>query len=401
MPNVVSYSSNELISSDLPIRDMGTIGLLEPNEAPLVTLLMRTPSKVSATNPKFEWKEDDFLGMVTTATALVAANATAVTVADDTIFVVGDIVMVMPSNTSGTAPERFQITAIDRGTKVLTVRRYLGGVATGATIPANTPLMNIGNASEEGGNLPGERRTVPVNKTNYTQIFKTMGSWSRTAMSMKTYGQPGGTYEYDVQKFAVDHKRMLNRSLLFGVPSESLSAGPTGKPVRTSGGLMSAISTNVVDAGGTLTLANFLSYMDTAFRYGSKEKFALCPPIVMNAIANWSINKLLISPGTTEFGMFIQTFISPYGKLHLVLDRTLANTGNFGFGNNMFIVDPTEIGQRPLSGNGYTGSTRMIENALSTGVDGRSDYIITETGWEIKQDKKHMRIFNITGYSTI
>jgi hypothetical protein len=402
MPVVGSYSSDQQISSDMPIRDMGDLSLIEPNDAPFVSLLQNVPVKKTATTTKIEWKEDDFPARITTVTTLVAAAATSVIVTDASIFVAGDIVMVMPANTSGTAPERFQISSINYGTNTLTVRRYLGGVATGATIPANTPVMQVANAAEEGSGLNAEIRTVPVNKFNYTQIFKATASWTRTAASVNAHGQPGGARAYDSRKAMIRHKRDMNRALYFGVPSEGLTIGPLGKPVRTSGGLMSTISTNNIDVGGTLTLANFLNYMDTAFRFGSnKMKFAFCGPIFLNAINNWSMNKMLVQPDRTLFGMNVTRVVTTYGELMVVLDRTLENSGNFGFANNVFIVDTEQVGQRFLTGNGYTGETRVIEDAVMTGVDGRSDYILTECAWEIKQEKYHSRLFNLTGYTPI
>src|SRR5678816_2727376 len=73
------------------------IGLLEPNTAPLVTLLMRLKKRNAAKSPRYEWFEDDYVARWATNSSSAVANTTAsttVTVVDDSLFVVGDLFVV-------------------------------------------------------------------------------------------------------------------------------------------------------------------------------------------------------------------------------------------------------------------------------------------------------------------
>lgn len=387
-------------TNDTVVREVGAaIGLLEPNEAPLITLLSKIPNGPPTTQPKFEFKEDDYLARwAVNSNNAYAAGVTTIVVVDATLFAVDDIFLVPPAANSSAPPERCRVTAINYGTNTLTVQRAIGGVGA-MTIPANSPLRIIGPASGEGSAVRNSKRTVPVNLSNYTQIFKHTLDWTNTSLATKQYGMPSGQKLYDHDKLLKEHKIGLNGSLLWGVPSENLTGSADGLPIRTTGGLHSRISTNVVDAGGALTYTNFLTYVDQAFRYGAREKLFLVPTIVSNFIHEVAFKRLQIQQATTEFGLQITRVKVPSGVLNMVLDRSLENISGVGFGNQCFIIDMPNIRKRVLAGNGINRDTQILENVVMDGRDRVVDVALTECGWEITQEKTHARWYNITSYT--
>lgn len=395
-------STSTQYSNDLVIREVGAeIGLIEPDEAPLITLLSQAKDGPNTPNTKFEWKEDDFLPRtVTTTAASIAAGVTAIPLLDSTPVAVNDILVCPVAAGSSNAPERMLITAINRGTHTLTVTRAVGGVGA-MTIPASTPLRIIGGAHGEGSVIPESKRTAPTNMTNYTQIFKNSADWTRTMQQVKLYGLPQGPVEYDHKKIMVDHKRGLNGSLLFGVPSEALAGSVDGLPIRTTGGLFSRITTNIIDMGGSVTFPNFISASNTFFRYGSRQKVLLCNGLLFEAFHAWALKKLLMPRTEEVLGMEITTIRTPYGSLRCMLDRSLENTSGSGFGNQALVVDIPYIKRRVLGGNGKDSNTRIYADAIKDGRDRSVDYIMSELGWEIKQEKYHARLYNITGFTDL
>jgi len=389
-------------SADLVIRHVGSdIGLVEPDEAPLVTLHSRVPDGPRTPNTKFEFKEDDFLvRYVTTTAAIINAGVTAIPLVDSTPVVVGDMLVCPAAANSSNQPERMRITAIDRGTHTLTVTRATGGVGA-MNIPASTPLRVIGPAYGEGSVIPQSKRTTPSNLFNYTQIFKKSADWTRTAQQIQLYGLPSGQVPYDHKKLMVELKRDLNASLMFGVPSENLTGSEDGLPLRTTGGLMSRITTNVLDMGGAVTYNAFMAASNTIFRHGSSTKILLCPGILYEGFHAWAHKKVLNPRVESVVGVRVTRIETPYGTFLCVLDRTLENVSGVGFGNMAFAVDLPHIKRRVLGGNGADSDIKIYRDAIQDGRDRQVDYIMGELGWEIKQERYHARMYNITSVTDL
>src|SRR5215204_3949398 len=90
------------------VRDVGDkIAMLEPDVAPLVTLMTRLGKKRSTFATKVEWYEDDFAARWDqNGAATVNANtgSVTVTVTDGTKFVVGQLFVVPTAVTATVAP---------------------------------------------------------------------------------------------------------------------------------------------------------------------------------------------------------------------------------------------------------------------------------------------------------
>lgn len=375
------------------------IALLDPDKAPLVTLLMKVKKSQSVDTPRLEWYEDDYVprwGQNAGVQIGNTAGDTAMTVADGTIFKVGDLFVVPKVVSSSQAPEVCRVTA--RNGNDLTILRQVGGSGIDV-IPANAALRIIGSAYEENSALPTAKFTSPAIKRSYLQIFRTVTNFSNTAIATKNYGAPNGERKREHKKKLVEHKEGMNSALLFGRASETLS-GPNGNPLRTTQGILPTISSNKTDGGGTLTRKKFDEFARMAFRYGNDTKILLSSPTICSAINEWAINFLQVTPATTKYGVKIQSIDTAYGTFVLVRDWMLENgvSGQNGFGNIAMAIDLDEVHYRYLAGNGENRDTAILQDVVKDGTDGKRDEIRTEGGFMILREKYHALLYNVTDW---
>lgn len=375
------------------------IALLEPNIGPLITFLNRMDNRTPIYATKREWYEDDYAARWDQATAQVASNlsSTTVTVTDGTKFVPGQMVAVPKAATITAVPEVFRVTAIVGN--VLTVVRAVGGVGLD-TILANAPLRLIGTAKEEGSLIGVMKSTAPAVKSNYTQIFETVIDFTKTNVAIKQYGTAGSDREREINKKLKEHKIDMNGAFLWGVPSENMSGGPNGKPLRTMGGLNYFITSNITDAGGTLSWKTFNAFSRQAFRYGTAEKILMASPLIVEAINNWGHNFLQVKPGETKLGVRIQEIEMAHGTWMLVKDWMLEDgvAGQTGFGHVAFSLDMDEIEYSPLNNNGENRDTKLQRDVVKDGRDAYVDQILTECTMKVGMEKYHAKLINVTDY---
>ena len=152
-------------------------------------------------------------------------------------------------------------------------------------------IMVAGNVNAEGAAMPTALNYDPVKYTNFTQIFRTPLSITRTARETRL--RTGDAYR-EMKREALElHGIEMEKAFLFGVSSEALGTDiGTGKPSRTTQGLISFVRDNVVanyndyrlnttytgkdwdEAGGGEVWLD--AFLELVFRYGSAEKLALC-----------------------------------------------------------------------------------------------------------------------------
>ena len=406
MPNVIGVrSTGQAISEERLVRVVDAdIGLLEPDLAPLITMLnFGQKQRKRTTSPRFEHFEDDYVARWAQNGSAAVANTTAsttVTVVDSTLFVVGDLFVVPKAVTSSTAPEVCRVTAVNRTTHELTVVRNVGAAGVD-TISASAALRLTGDAHEEKEAIGTSKTTTPAKIVGYTQIFRTVAEFTKTQIASEVYGAATGDREREHKKKLREHKQKLNGAALFGRASESLTGGASSRPIRTTDGLLARITTNITNAGGVLTRKVFESYARQAFRYGKSEKTLLASPIVISAINQWATQFLLVKPSEKRFGVNVNEVQTGHGVWLLVRDWMLEDgvTGQSGFAGQAFSIDLNELFYRYLEDNGLNRDTKLTENVVQDGSDGVVDEILTEAGFQIKQEKFHARLFNCTDYS--
>jgi len=399
----VARSFNQFVTDTTNVRDVSEqMILLEPDAAPLFVLTNAAKRKQPTIGPRFEWVEDTEVSLWGQASmaADTASNITNIGVADGTLFGVGDIVAVPKAQSSNAAPETFLVTAIASNT--LTITRGIGG--SGAdTISATGSLRIIGSAFKEDDNIGAQRYTAKTVQISYAQIFKTPIKVTHTAASTKQYGAPQGERKFQLVKALIRHRSEIEAMGLWGRASETLNS-PSSR--WTTMGWLSRISTNKTDANTTATITTWNTFAETSFRYGEKQKLLLCAPKVISALNFYSQNKLLTRVGDTVFGVKIARFEMALGEFLLANDYRLG-TGDIGFpggnsfSNHAYSIDLPSVAMRYLAGGGdnLIGDTKLFENVLPDGSTTRTDEYRSQLGWEIRHEKKHAWVFDLSAYA--
>ena len=400
---LVSRSFDQFVVDTTNVRDVSEqMVLLEPDAAPLFVLTNVAKRKQPTIGPRFEWVEDTEVSLwgYASQTTDYTSVATNILVADGTIFGVGDIVAVPKAQSSSAAPEVFLITAIS--TNTLTITRGVGG--SGAdTLPATGSLRVLASAFKEDDNVGQQRYTAKTVQISYAQIFKTPVKVTHTAASTKQYGAPQGERKYQLVKALIRHRSEIEGAGLWSRASESLAL-PSSR--WTTMGFLSRIATNKTDASTTATITTWNTFSETAFRYGEKQKLLLCAPKVISALNFYSQNKLLTRVGDTVFGVKIARFEMALGEFMLANDYRLG-TGDVGYstGNNFashaYSIDLPSVAIRYLQGGGdnLIGDTKLYENILPDGSTTRTDEYRSQLGWEIRHERKHAWLFDLSAYA--
>ena len=381
---VVGVRTTGNIQQERRVVDMAKeIALLDPKIAPFITILKRIKGGGATRvvhSPEFKWLEDDYVATSTTAAATAEAGATAITVADGSIFRVNDIVKVPATG------ETMLVTAVS-GNNVTVTRSW--GDTEAAQIPNAAELLNIGSAMSENSLARARVSTQEVVRSNYTQIFRTPFELSRTEDFSEMYG--GKDRAYQRRKALAEHKRDIARAIYFGEKAAGVDA-VTGAPKRTMGGLIEAIKkdglTHGFSANGTeLTYANFnANVAKRVFEHGSDEKLLVCGGKLAAAIDSWDIGAARGDMGADKtYGVHVTKLITSYGILDVVYDPLLTGETYGGYG---LVLDMDNIRYAHLAGS----DTKLRTNIQPNDQDGVMDEYLTECSVEIKLPKTHMLI---------
>ena len=198
MSNITGVRTTTNITQNRRVVDMADkIALLQPNVAPFITVLKKAKSDTRVVyNPKFEWLEDDLLGIRTLANGAANNTVTSINVDDGSIFRIGDIAKVPSTG------ECVLITGVSAN--ALTVTRGYGST-NAAAIADDAEILIIGNAQAENAGAREVKSTQETPCYNYTQIFRTPVSLSNTENASKLYG--GKDQNYQRAKALIEHKR--------------------------------------------------------------------------------------------------------------------------------------------------------------------------------------------------
>ena len=261
---------------------------------------------------------------------------------------------------------------------------------------AHDYIMAIGTINAEGAVMPDPIAYDPVKWWNYTQIFRTPLSITRTAQ--RTRLRTTEAYQEAKREALEYHSIEMERAILFGVPTEEI--GANGKPERTTMGLINAIRGGYTGHGGraghVFDAPTDLSSNDTwidegeewldekleeIFRYGSDEKMALC-----GTGALLGINRLVKAKGTFEYqpttaayGIQVVKWTTPFGVINLKTHPLFSYEETMR--HSMVLFEPNNIKFR------FIDDTTFYEEGeqQNTGYgrkDSRDEEYLTEAGLE-------------------
>jgi hypothetical protein len=387
MPDVAvgQFISTEEVVAEEKVVDMDPkMRLLDPDQTQFVTMSSRTKSR-PATREKVNWLEEQYINRVVALTAAYTAAGPTLTVsaADGASVFKDDVVRNMRTG------EAFLVTASVGG--ALTVVSALGTGYQGslASVAGNIgdKLLVVGDAQKQGADFPDPRYSQRVNQFNYTQITRTSWSFAGTTTAIELYG--GREPAKEAARKAVEHKRKLEAGGFYGA-RDYLTAGQD--PQGFAGGLIEFIQTNRQNVAGELTSDFLDSFLATVLAKGSNDKVIYTGTIGAYYISrfNRSGQGAFWKPSNEKVhGVKVDGFISGvFGTLvPVVVKKEWADfpSGVNGYNGNLFVVDQSNVERRPLRDR----DTKLLTQRQGPGQDRVAAEYLTETSWEIAQEKTH------------
>jgi hypothetical protein len=259
----------------------------------------------------------------------------------------------------------------------------------------------IGNINPEGGEMPDAIALNPTKVYNYTQIFRSALSITRTAR--KTQLRTPDDYQKAKAECLEMHSWEMELAFLWGVKTEGI--GDNGKPERTTQGVINFIreyaplncndytlNTDYSGSDWTVGGADWMNVMlEQIFRYGAEDKLALCGSGALLGIqsavaANTQYN---ITGGETAYGMKFREWVTPFGSIMMKTHPLFSYDATTR--NMMLIIEPKELGYRYIDDTQFYGeaSTKLHpEGYGQRRVDGTNEEFLTEAGLEFGLPQK-------------
>ena len=378
MPPIIGVRGTENLAPEQKYIEMSdAIKMLVPDETPFTTFLQQL-SKQKTGWPEFKALEDDVLPRFD---AVVGAGGTAVTfnVATGTKFRPADIIIATRTN------EQMRVESV-AGNAVTTTR----GAVPVALIDTDEILI-AGSAQPEGdlSRVPVSVNPTPV--LNYTQILRRSWELTGTAYSSENETDPHD-WDYQAKKVGIEHKRDIERTLLFGVPSKVTASN--GQPMRTTGGLFYWMKSNGMDAAGGFSEDEFNAWSRLLFKYGSKRKVLMGSPLATSVLNTFPQSKVRISQTEKKYGISITTFVSPFGELGLVTNWELDGAK---YGGVLVAYDQTNLHYRYLQNSKANRDSHVNTSIQAPDADTRRDEWLTEMGLEVNLPQTGGVVTGITG----
>lgn len=257
-------------------------------------------------------------------------------------------------------------------------------------------ILVVGNINPEGGAMPDAIAYDPVKLYNYTQIFRTPLSVTRTARLTRL--RTGDAYKKAKRECLQMHSIEMEKAFLWGIRYEG--TGTNGKPERHTWGLIPVINSNggvvsdfstQTDWTNTTWMADGEEWLDTQleeiFRYGGDERLAFCGSGVI-----LQINKLIkeygnynFTPKTTSYGIRVMEWVTPFGvvylKRHPLFSYEATNR------NTMVIFEPKDLTYRYITDTTFYPDPDK-QNTGRGRIDGTDEEYLTECGLEFHHVKK-------------
>tara|TARA_R110001606_G_scaffold146709_1_gene286652 strand:- start:125 stop:1303 length:1179 start_codon:yes stop_codon:yes gene_type:complete len=387
MPTAIAglRGSGEFTTDFRPTNYRELFTMLEPNgTAPLQALLAMTASE-STNDPKFNHFRDETPDRVMKVNGAVASTSTtAITIDADTdvqFAVTGTLVSNLDTG------EVMRCTADSSGTG-LVVERNIGG--TSHQIADNANLAIIGFADKEGGNSPTPVSFDATTDFNYTQIFKTAVSVSRTLQN--TALRTGDKEQEVITKGLKLHMSDIERAMFWGIRHES--NGSTSQPTRYTGGLTSQI-TNVTDVASAFATNNIMTekefdqtLIESIFAFGGKEKICFMGARAASNFMTLAKNRWSPTQVEGSYGVSMSRYSTFAGDLMCYLHPMFRQIP--GMDDAMIILDVPYLKYRYLD----NSDTMLQRDIQATDFDGKKHQYLTECGLEMTQAQVHHYIKN-------
>ncbi|MFA5380299.1 MAG: DUF5309 family protein [Dehalococcoidia bacterium] len=273
-------------------------------------------------------------------------------------------------------------------------------------------VIIIGNVNEEGAAMPSAIAYDPVKLYNYTQIFRTPLSITRTAR--KTKLRTGDQYKEAKREALELHSIEMERAFLFGQMLET--TGADGKPERTTQGILNCLRANVpanvddfmlntaydgkawLDDGGGEDWLD--AYLEVCFRYGSGDKLALCGSgalLGLNKLAKAG-SHFTLTPTTKSYGINVVDWVTPFGTISLKTHPLFSMETSLQ--KSMLILEPSNLRYRYIDDTSFYGEGQAKQSGPGTNAgrrDGTVEEFLTEAGLEMHHPATMMFLNGVGG----
>jgi hypothetical protein len=261
-------------------------------------------------------------------------------------------------------------------------------------------LLIIGSVHAEGADRPDPVSYDVTKVYNYTQIFRNSLAMTRTAQ--KTKLRTPEAYKEAKAECLELHSIEMEKAFIWGVPSETV--GSNGMPERTTMGIIPFVkqyaaancddfSLNTsytadpwVGTGGSGHI--WLNTMlEQIFRYGKREKLALCGSgalLGINRIAE-EFGQFTLDSTTKDYGLQVVNWVTPFGKINLMTHPLFSFEATNR--NSMLIVEPEAFTYRFVDDTTFKADDRQNKGG-GTGTDGKEEEFLTEAGLEFDLPEK-------------
>lgn len=415
--------TGDWVTDQRPLNWRQQILKLYPNGMAPLTAILSMMGSEGVDDPQFHWWTQE-------QTAVGGAVAGVYTIADLSAAyagggVAGDVVYILITTVLGNrCREGHQILLRDASDwRVDVVGKVIGAERGGVNTTLSVRLLEaddnagvgghdlqdcdtfkiIGNMNPEGGEMPDAIALNPVKVYNYTQIFRTPLSITRTAR--KTRLRTGEPYQKMKAEALEMHSWEMELAFLWGIRTENV--GDNGKPERSTMGVINFIrqyaaancddySLNADYAGLDWTAATggivwLKAMLEQIFRYGANEKLCLCGSgflLGIDALAQQH-GQINLQPAQKVYGMEITRWITPFGSIYMKTHPLFSYDATTR--NMAVILEPKELGYRYIDDTNFYGESTSKSHPEGYGnrrLDGTNEEYLTECGLEFGLPQK-------------
>lgn len=356
--NIAGTQQNSFASAILQVYPTGS--------APLLALSAGMPSSDEKSVVTTWFEENHLSGYINVTNN--ATTGTTLTVDDVSQIVAGAVNLIQSTG------EYVFVSSIS-GSDLTVIRGFAGSTITsinGSSTPV--PMQRITTAQEEGSAKPTSITNLGYPRFNYMQIIR--NAWDATGTAKAVAYHTGNVVAKNIADAGMFHAEDAERAMLW---SRKTIGVLNGHPFRTMDGLLTQITTNVSAQSTNTTKTDLDTFFQSVFSRNIKgkpnERIAFCGNTVLqtvNQIANLNTTTM-IEPGETEFGMAVNTWITPFGTVKL-MTHPLMNE-NPTWTKDLYVFHPGAIQVKYLR---RTNHDQNDQNGQRAGADADFGVYTTE-----------------------
>ena len=284
--------------------------------APLLALSSGMASS-SAKDTVTTWFEENYLSGRVLCTTDMGVATTELVVSDIGQCVVGQIFIVEPTG------EYLFVTAVNEGTKTITVQRGFAGTSASAQNGSSDPfgMQRLGTAHAEASDAPVAVANRGYPRLNYVQTFR--NTWSVSGMAQQLEFHTGPIKSKNVRDCSIEHAGDIERTLIWGKKAYGTK---DGQNFFLMDGIRAQLKSNISTTTNNVSYKNLRGFLQKVFERNIKgkpnERIAFCGNSVVNAFDDIARNetnaRIQVHVGQTEFGFKVRRLITPYGDISLM-----------------------------------------------------------------------------------